>query len=197
VRILDHTLLLSISIDITERKRIEDEWTRRAYLDDLTDLPNGLFMQEHVEDVIRRVGAGGRFALALIDLDNFKHINDYYSHAIGDALLVRAAERIARRLCESDLLARISGDEFLLLLDPLEDIDKVRAPIRNILQDLKQPFHIDTFEIFTAASVGVSVYPEHGRDYEALRRNADSAMYRVKSGTKGEMRFFDVEMGVR
>jgi diguanylate cyclase (GGDEF)-like protein len=195
VRILDHTLLLTSSIDITERKRIEDEWTRRAYLDDLTDLPNRLFMQEHVEDVIRRVGDGGRFALALIDLDNFKHINDYYSHAIGDALLVRAAERIARRLREPDLLARISGDEFLLLLDPVEDIDQVRATIQHILEDLKQPFHIDMFEIFTAASVGVSIYPEHGRDYEALRRNADSAMYRVKSGTKGEMRFFDVEMG--
>jgi predicted signal transduction protein with EAL and GGDEF domain len=93
------------------------------------------------------------------------------------------------------LLARISGDEFLLLLDPIEDANQVRAIIDRILVEMKQPFHIDTFEIFSSASVGVSIYPDHGQDYEALRRNADNAMYRVKSGTKGEALLFDAEMG--
>ena len=195
VRILDQALLLSSSTDITERKQVENEWTRRAYFDDLTGLPNQLFIQEHVETVIRRMQGGSRVALAFIDIDNFKHINDYYSHAIGDALLVKLATRVAGHLRDTDMLARISGDEFLLLLDPVEDPDQVRAVIDAILQDMKQPFHVGTFEIFTSASIGVSVYPEHGQGYEALRRNADNAMYRVKSGTKGEALFFNPEMG--
>ena len=195
VRILDQPLLLSSATDITARKQIETEWTRRAYFDDLTGLPNRLFIQEHVESVIHRSKDGGRIALAFIDIDNFKHINDYYSHAIGDALLVKVAARIASCLRETDVLARISGDEFLLLLDPIENTDQIRTIIDRVLLDMKQPFHVDTFEIFTSASIGVSLYPEHGQDYEALRRNADNAMYRVKSGTKGEALLFDTEMG--
>jgi diguanylate cyclase (GGDEF)-like protein len=195
VRILDQTLLLSCSTDITERKQIENEWTRRAYFDDLTGLPNRLFIQEHVESVINRAGTAERFALAFIDIDNFKHVNDYYSHAIGDALLVKVAMRIAEHIRETDMLARISGDEFLLLIDPVDDADQVRSIIDRILTEMKRPFHIDNYEIFSSASIGVSTYPDHGRDYEALRRNADNAMYRVKSGTKGEALFFDSEMG--
>src|SRR5262249_22055609 len=95
VRILDETMLLSTSLGITERKDIERELTRRAYFDDLTGLPNRMLMQEHIEEVLRQKGNGERFALAFIDLDNFKHINDYYSHASGDALLVKVASRIA------------------------------------------------------------------------------------------------------
>jgi diguanylate cyclase (GGDEF)-like protein len=195
VRISDHALLLSSATDITERKQIENEWTRRAYFDDLTGLPNRLLIQEHTETLIRQAGAGDRIALAFIDIDNFKHVNDYYSHAVGDALLVKVASRIASRLRETDMLARISGDEFLLLVAPAEDMDQVRAAIDQILSDLKQPFHVDNFEIFTSASIGVSLYPEHGRDYETLRCNADNAMYRVKSGTKGAALFFEFEMG--
>jgi cyclic di-GMP phosphodiesterase Gmr len=81
------------------------------------------------------------------------------------------------------------------LLDPIDGADHVRSIIDQILTEMKQPFHIDTFEIFSSASIGVSIYPDHGQDYEALRRNADNAMYRVKSGTKGEALFFNAEMG--
>jgi len=93
------------------------------------------------------------------------------------------------------MLARISGDEFVLILDPLESDEQLQAGINDLLQQLKQPFHIEGFEIFTSASIGVSVYPEHGEHYEALRRNADSAMYRVKSGAKGGAAFFDHQIG--
>jgi len=195
VSILDQPLVLSCSTDITERKQLENEWTRRAYFDDLTGLPNRLFIQEHVERVISRAGATGRFALAFIDIDNFKHVNDYYSHAIGDTLLVKVATRIADQIRETDILARISGDEFLLLLDPVDGTDQIRVIIDRILTEMKQPFHVDNFEIFSSASIGVSVYPDHGQDYEGLRRNADNAMYRVKGGTKGEALFFNTEMG--
>ena len=195
VRVLDETLLLSASLDITERKQLESDLARRAYSDDLTGLANRRMIQEHVGHVLRTKGDSERFALAFIDLDNFKHINDYYSHAVGDALLMKVAQRIAALVRETDMLARISGDEFVLLVDPIESDEHILGVIECLLEKLKEPFHIEGFEVFTSASIGVSKYPEHGRDYEALRRNADSAMYRAKSGAKGAAAFFDIKMG--
>ena len=187
------TLRLSGAFDITERARAETELLRRAYHDELTGLPNRSLIRERVEAILAR--RDGRFALAFIDIDNFKHINDFYSHAIGDALLVKFVQRIATHLRASDILARMSGDEFVLVLDPAESPEQVVEAIEAIVEHLKQPFLIDGFEIFTSASIGVSFYPEHGRDYEALRRNADTAMYRAKDGIKGGASFFDLSMG--
>jgi cyclic di-GMP phosphodiesterase Gmr len=195
VSVLDETLLLSTSLDITERKQVESDLARRAYSDDLTGLANRAMIQEHVEHVLGAQANGERFALAFIDLDNFKHINDYYSHAVGDALLVKVAQRIADLVRATDMLARISGDEFVLLVNPVESDDHIYAVIESLLEKLKQPFHIEGFEVFTSASIGVSIYPEHGGNYEELRRNADSAMYRAKSGAKGAAAFFDLKMG--
>src|SRR4051812_45983415 len=195
VRILDQTLLLSTSFDITERKKIENELIRRAYSDDLTGLANRAMIQEEVEKILQSKGRSGHIALAFIDLDNFKHINDYYSHSIGDALLVKVARRLASHVRESDVLARISGDEFVLLVNPVESEEQLRTIVDGLLQELKRPFQVEAFEVFTSASIGVSAYPEYGLSYEALRRNADSAMYRAKSGAKGGASFFDFDMG--
>ena len=195
VRIFDEILLLSTSLDITERKQAENELARRAYFDELTGLPKGALIQEHVEYVLKRKGKDGRFALAFIDLDNFKHINDYYSHAVGDALLVKVAERIGARIRQTDMLARISGDEFVLLVEPIEGDDEVQALVDHLLDALKEPFYIEGFEVLTSASIGVSVCPDHGQDYAALRRNADSALSRAKSGSKGSAAVFDRNMG--
>jgi len=192
IRMGDEVLLLSTSYDITARKQAEEELSRRAYFDELTGLPNRCLVQEHVERMLAR--AGDRFALAFLDIDNFKHINDYYSHAIGDALLSRMAQRIVDNIRSSDLLARISGDEFLLLIDPLEDDDGLAHIVNHLLDQLKEPFCIEGFEIFASASIGVSVFPEHGREYEILRRNADSAMYQVKSSSKGGAAIFNREI---
>src|SRR5262249_9671083 len=187
------TVRLSGAVDITERARTETELLRRAYHDELTGLPNRSLIRERVEAILAR--GDGRFALAFIDIDNFKHINDFYSHAIGDALLVKFVQRIATHLRASDILARMSGDEFVLVLDPVESNEQVVEAIEAIVEHLKQPFLIDGFEIFTSASIGVSFYPDPGRDYEALRRNADTAMYRAKDGVKGGASFFDLRMG--
>ena len=189
------TFLLSTSVDITERKQIEHTLAQQAYLDDLTGLPNRVLIEERVEQALRR--GQGRFALAFLDLDNFKHINDYFSHAIGDGLLVKLAQRIQTRLRDGDMLARISGDEFLLFIDPVESDDLLRSTIDGLVLDLKQPFHIEAFEVFTSASLGVSIFPDHGTGYETLRRNADHAMYRAKSQLKGGATYFDAGMGER
>jgi diguanylate cyclase (GGDEF)-like protein/PAS domain S-box-containing protein len=195
VRILDQTLIVSTSLDITERKRLEGELVRRVYSDELTGLANRAMIQERVENILQAKGSDDHLALAFIDLDNFKHINDYYSHSIGDALLVEVARRISGRVRDTDMLARISGDEFVLLVNPVESEAQLRAVVDGLLEELKRPFHVEAFEVFTSASIGVSIYPEHGLSYEALRRNADSAMYRAKSGLKGGAAFFDFNMG--
>jgi cyclic di-GMP phosphodiesterase Gmr len=195
VHVNDHPLRLSTSVDITERKEIEQQLTRLAYLDDLTGLPKRTFVQEHIDETIGRRDPRDRFALAFIDLDNFKHINDYYSHSVGDALLAKAAQRMLNVTGPSDMVARISGDEFVVVIDPVESEDQLRATVDRILEKLKQPFHIEGFEVFTSASIGVSIYPDHGSSYEPLRRHADSAMYQAKVGSKGSAAFFDDEMG--
>jgi cyclic di-GMP phosphodiesterase Gmr len=194
-RILDRDLLLSASIDFTKRKQIEAELSKRAHFDDLTGLPNRALIQDHVEVLLGKPREQRRFALAFIDIDNFKHINDYYTHAIGDALLVKVAQRVAAHIRGSDVIGRISGDEFLLVLEPISSDGDLALIVDRILQELKEPFLIEGYEILTSASIGVSVYPDHGLSYETLRRAADTAMYRIKGDTKGGAALFNSEMG--
>jgi len=194
VRIREQPVLLSATLDFTERKVAEMELSKRAYFDDLTGLPNRTLIQDHVEQLLRRANADARFALAFIDIDNFKHINDYYTHAIGDMLLVKVAQTIAAHLRPSDIVGRISGDEFLMILHPVESDDDLADVVDRLLVQLKEPFLIEGYEILTSASIGVSVYPDHGLNYEMLRRAADTAMYRVKAGIKGGAALFDSDM---
>ena len=193
VRIADRNLLLSSSCDISEQKALEDQLFRSAYYDELTELPTRRVIEHRANSLLQR-DETGRFALAFLDIDNFKHINDYYGHTVGDALLVEVARRLGLDLRESDMLSRISGDEFLLLLNPIESEEEVAEYIRFVLQRLRAPFFIDGSEIFASTSIGVSLYPDHGRSYEVLRQNADIAMYRVKHDGKGAAVFFDESM---
>lgn len=188
-------MLVSTSIDITERKRFEEELTYRAFHDQLTGLPNRALMRELVDAALLARASNGMFALAFIDLDNFKSINDYYGHAIGDALLCEVAARITRQMRNGDTLARISGDEFLLLVDPLEDPDELPLLMNRVVGSMKEPFSIERHEVLTSATVGVSIYPLHGVSYDTLRRCADSAMYRAKLDRKGSVRCFDIDIG--
>src|SRR3984885_7565659 len=194
VRIADRDLLLSSSADISEQKAVEDHLFRSAYFDELTELPMRRVIEHRANSLIQHDGPCPTFALAFLDIDNFKHINDYYGHSIGDALLIEVAKRLGLDLRESDMLSRISGDEFMLLLNPIQHEQEVAEYIQATLQRLKAPFFIDGSEVFASASIGVSLYPEHGRSYDALRQNADIAMYRVKNEGKGAAVFFDVSM---
>jgi c-di-GMP phosphodiesterase Gmr len=193
VRIADRNLLLSSSADISEQKAVEDQLFRSAYYDELTGLPTRRVIEHRANGLLRGETAP-KFALAFLDIDNFKHINDYYGHAIGDTLLVEVAKRLGLDLRESDMLSRISGDEFLLLLNPIQSQQEVAEYIQFILERLRAPFFIDGSEIFASTSIGVSLCPEHGRNYEGLRQNADIAMYRVKHDGKGAAVFFDDSM---
>jgi c-di-GMP phosphodiesterase Gmr len=193
-RLGSRSLLISASTDISEQKAFEDQLFRSAYYDELTELPMRRVIEHRVNNLLKLGESCGRFALAFLDIDNFKHINDYYGHGTGDALLVELSKRLTRDLRESDMLSRISGDEFLLLLSPIESIDEVTEFIRATLQRLSAPFFIDGSEIFASTSIGVSLYPDHGRSYDVLRQNADLAMYRVKNEGKGAALLFDAGM---
>ena len=195
VFITSNNLLISSSVDITEHREIERRLSERAHIDKLTGLPDRLRIQEHAEQIIRNERAP--FAIPFIDLDNFKHVNDYYSHAIGDAVLIKIGERVAAKLRPGDMLARISGDEFVLLLHGIDGREAAEPLIAQVLSDLKQPFYIEGFEIFSSCSIGVSFYPAHGDNYETLRRNADGAMYGAKGRAKGQAMYFDDGLGKR
>jgi cyclic di-GMP phosphodiesterase Gmr len=194
VRIADRHLLLSSSTDISEQKAVEDHLFRSAYFDELTGLPMRRVIEHRANSLLQPDDGDGRFALAFLDIDNFKHINDYYGHATGDALLVEVTKRLGLDLRESDMLSRISGDEFLLLLNPIQSEHEVAEYIQFTLERLRAPFFIDGSEIFASTSIGVSLYPEHGRSYDMLRHNADLAMYRVKNDGKGAAAFFNAGM---
>jgi diguanylate cyclase (GGDEF)-like protein len=194
VRLAGRDLLLSSSADISEQKAVEDHLFRSAYFDELTGLPIRRVIEHRAHGLMAREHPSGRFALAFLDIDNFKHINDYYGHTAGDALLVELAKRVGLDLRDSDMLSRISGDEFLLLLNPIENEAEVAEYIQATLRRLKAPFFIDGSEIFASTSIGVSLFPEHGRSFEALRQNADIAMYSVKNDGKGAVAFFDSGM---
>jgi diguanylate cyclase (GGDEF)-like protein len=180
---------LALTLDEGEQQEREQELIRRAFFDELTGLPNRTLFERSVNALIDTAPAS--FALALIDIDSFKHVNDYYGHANGDRLLTRIAERLSGGLRPSDMLARLSGDEFVLLVSPVTDRQELERDLEWISERLKEPFLVDGYEICTSASIGVALFPGNGSTYEELRGNADRAMYDGKTRTKGTVRFFD------
>lgn len=167
---------------------------RRANYDFLTGLPNRGYFEERVRGALS-VSRHRPLALAFIDLDGFKQVNDRYGHEAGDNLLAQVADRVVGHIRSTDVLARLSGDEFILLVDPLEDRDVLDAIIERILVALKEPFRIGDVRVVLSASIGIATYPDHGSDYDELRRNADVAMYSAKSRSKGTAAHFDVSLG--
>lgn len=194
VLISNRQLVLSSSVDISHQKAVEEELFRCAYYDELTGLPTRRVIEQRVNSLVREEERPARFAVAFLDIDNFKHINDYYGHASGDRLLIEVARRLSLGLRATDMLSRISGDEFLLLLNPVQSDAELAEYIEFLLQRLKAPFFIEGSELFASASIGVSIYPDHGDSYEVLRQNADTAMYQIKNETKGGAAIFDSGM---
>jgi diguanylate cyclase (GGDEF)-like protein len=181
---------------LAERLKVSQKELRfRANHDQLTGLPNRSYIQELVDDLVAHKKPGDVFALAFVDVDNFKRVNDFYGHAAGDALLKSVAERIRSQIRQTDLLGRISGDEFVIVLDPFEERSEATSLIERIKARLAGTFEIDGVSIRMSASIGVALFPSQGRDYETLRRNADTAMYQAKITSKGSVGFFCDTMG--
>ncbi len=184
--------------DQRERLRTEAEMRRLADSDALTGLANRARFNGVIDQMLASRRVHGRaFALLSLDLDRFKYVNDAHGHAVGDALLVRVAERLSSIVREGTLVARIGGDEFSILARDVGDIDGIRALADRIVEVLSRPFLIDGQVHEISASVGVAVAPVDGDTATVLIRNADLALYRAKDDGRGNYRLFEAGMDER
>ncbi|MHB2081033.1 putative bifunctional diguanylate cyclase/phosphodiesterase [Pseudomonas asiatica] len=170
------------------------ELTQMALHDTLTDLPNRTLLADRIEQAIAKVAEqGGCFALMFIDLDGFKPVNDAFGHHVGDLLLKAVATRLRGHLHSQDTLARIGGDEFVLLVQLREPNDAMDVAVKQV-NLVSRPFRVAEHDLQLTASLGIVLYPGNGQDQHELLRNADAAMYHAKSAGKNGYSFFDVSM---
>ncbi|MDD2106670.1 putative bifunctional diguanylate cyclase/phosphodiesterase [Pseudomonas asiatica] len=170
------------------------ELTQLALHDTLTDLPNRTLLADRIEQAIAKVAEqGGCFALMFIDLDGFKPVNDAFGHHVGDLLLKAVATRLRGHLHSQDTLARIGGDEFVLLVQLREPNDAMDVAVKQV-NLVSRPFRVAEHDLQLTASLGIVLYPGNGQDQHELLRNADAAMYHAKSAGKNGYSFFDVSM---
>ncbi len=187
-----------VGIDLTERKRGEERVRYLAHHDGLTGLPNRILLLDRLSQSLAQAQRSLRqVAVLFLDLDNFKAINDFMGHHVGDELLRLTAHRIKSCLREEDTVARQGGDEFIILLGNLESKEGAAQVAGKILDALRTPFLLNGGrECHIGGSVGVSVYPDDGSEAEDLLQNADTAMYYAKTGGKNRTRFFAPEMAL-
>ncbi|MFO0752789.1 MAG: EAL domain-containing protein, partial [Thermodesulfovibrionales bacterium] len=184
--------------DITERKSLEDAIRYQANHDLLTGLPNRVLFTELLLRGIAQAGRNRkRLAVLFLDLDRFKNINDTLGHSAGDQLLKEVAVRLLHPVRESDTVARIGGDEFVLLLPDITHSQDVDTIVEKIMTAFKTPFFIAGNEVHISTSIGVSVYPDAGEYAEELVKNADIAMYHAKEQGRSNYQFYSPEMNIR
>jgi diguanylate cyclase (GGDEF)-like protein/PAS domain S-box-containing protein len=175
-----------------ERRRSRSHLRTLAYYDSLTGLPNRLFFQERLRDaLIDQRGYARPVAVLFFDLDRFKDINDTLGHAMGDRFLQMVAHRLVRLIGEGGSVARMGGDEFIVLLRDVEGREDVERMATTVLQTIEEPFRIDGYEQFITASIGVAISPDDGRDDQSLIKHADIAMYRIKDQGGNGFLFYD------
>ncbi|GAB4112428.1 MAG: EAL domain-containing protein [Roseiflexaceae bacterium] len=192
-RLLDQIRqILDIACDQYQRSRQLDY---QVHHDALTGLPNRLLFEERLNEAIERAQRHVRhIAVLFIDLDRFKQINDTLGHPSGDELLKLVGQRLLRGLRSVDTLARRGGDEFMVVLPDIENPAMAGKAAQRLMELLRQPFQLEGQDLFISASIGVSIYPEDGTDSATLQRNADTAMYRIKSSVRDGVQFFQAPM---
>ncbi len=196
----DEVVSLVLSVDVTERKNAQEKMQYMAHHDALTSLPNRLQLVERLEHEVRRAVRHGYFgAVLFIDLDKFKNINDSLGHPVGDSVLQEVAKRLKAAVREEDLVARLSGDEFIVVLTVLDqelDIAGLKAGeiSEKIRAVVSQPIMHEQMELRITCSVGVVVYPDKNNVVHELLRYADTAMYHVKEKGRDAIEFFNEDM---
>ncbi|WP_322521765.1 sensor domain-containing diguanylate cyclase [Guyparkeria halophila] len=182
--------------DITESKAAQRQIRHQARHDALTDLPNRASMWFCIEQAVEGARAdGGRVAVLFLDLDYFKEVNDRLGHAMGDRLLREVAERLRRLLRHEDIVGRLGGDEFLILLEGLPAPRFAGQVAHKVIEALTQPFEIEGESIQIGVSIGIAVFPGQAADADGLIGHADSAMYEAKAAGRDTYRYFDRGVG--
>jgi diguanylate cyclase (GGDEF)-like protein/PAS domain S-box-containing protein len=182
--------------DITEFKLAQDRVRHLAYYDQLTGLPNGSLMRDRVNQLIGTSERDRReFALLILDIDNFKNINDSLGHHVGDLLLQTLAGRLKTVVRDVDTVARMGGDEFVLVL-PEVGAEGAKQVARKVIGHVTNTIGIGLHKISMTASVGIGVFPKDGRDVESIIKNAELALYQAKAGGKNDFAFFTEELNV-
>lgn len=177
--------------DITERRRYEETIRYQAFYDSLTGLPNRLLLKDRIDlEISHSKYTKQSFAIMYLDLDRFKIINDTLGHDIGDKLLKDIAARLKKCVNETDTVARIGGDEFVILLPDIIHEKNIGNIANEILETVRDPILIDSHELYISVSIGVTIYPDDGKDVETLLTNADVAMYRAKERGKNNFQLY-------
>jgi diguanylate cyclase (GGDEF)-like protein len=180
---------------LTEKKLYERELWRMANEDALTTLPNRHWLNNILPDALERARlAGNQLAVFFIDLDDFKNVNDTLGHAVGDSLLCEVAGRLRSVLRPNDYVVRLGGDEFTVILDPVDSIEDVTYVASRIIEVLREPFELLRGRNTIGTSIGITIFPRDGEDTETLLKNSDIAMYHAKAQGKGHFRFFQPEL---
>lgn len=186
---------VSVFSDISAIKQTEQKLSWLAYHDPLTQLANRSLFTERLEHSLARAAREGSIlAVLFVDLDKFKHINDSFGHKSGDELLVEVANRLQRVLRVNDVLARFGGDEFTIMIESFRSLTELYRVAEKILNEFQTPFKADGHQLYVSISMGISVYPQDGKDAESLIKNADSAMYHSKRQGGDCFSFYTAEL---
>jgi diguanylate cyclase (GGDEF)-like protein len=179
--------------DITELKEAERQIYHQAFHDTLTNLPNRALFMEHLSMALKRAKRRDNyyFAVLYLDIDRFKLVNDSLGHSVGDRLIAAFANRIQESLRDLDILARFGGDEFVILLEDIENSEYASGVADRLQQELKRPFNVEGKEVFAPASFGVVLNTRDYDDPEGIIRDADAAMYHAKENGKAQYKIFD------
>ncbi len=185
-------IIRRIAWELKTRKELETRIFREAREDPLTNLFNRKFFDEQFDRYLRLAEREKRHcALLYLDLDGFKPVNDTYGHGVGDKVLKRAADIFSEQLRSTDLIARIGGDEFIVLLVHPCDREGVKVSANRIIEELKKPMTIDGADIVTGVSIGAAMFPEDGENKDVLVKKADMALYDAKNTGRGKLVFYD------
>jgi len=188
----DETEIVGTWSDLTDIYEREDRLNFLSQYDPLTHLPNRQKLQERLEEAIARSQQFHEsFAILSIDIDRFKKINETLSYQIGDAVIMRIAERLKHILNVEDTLARVGGDDFILLINDHVDVEQVSKIARKVLNRFSVPLRVNDHELTVTASIGVAMSPEDGRDPDTLLKNAEIARYSAKSAGRNRFEFFN------
>ena len=177
--------------DITNRKKMESQLIKQATHDNLTQLPNRALLIDRLNRACTHSRRNKtNLAIIFLDIDLFKNINDRFGHQVGDIVLQEVSKRLRGLVRASDSLARIGGDEFIVILTDLSGRDKIIAVSNKILTNLATPYHLNDHVLNLTVSMGISVYPQDGADEEILLRHADTAMYLAKEKGRNNFQFY-------